>query len=86
MRFFKYFFFLILLFVSSFSNAASTYSASGNFGTSPKFSSKQAACAWFTSIIGEQVIFQADPNGGQGFCVIKSNGGGIAIISKDIIA
>lgn len=87
MRFFKYLIFPILLFVSSFSNAASTYSAGGgNYGTSPNFSTKQAACSWFTSKIGEQIIFQSDPNGGQGFCVIKSNGGGVATISKHTIA
>lgn len=81
MRFFKYLVFIILVYFSTSTFAAIKYYASGgNFGTSPEFLTKAAACDWFTSIYGEAVIFKA--TSGEGSCVVKSNGAAIANITK----
>ena len=81
MRFFKYLVFIILVYFSTSTFAAIKYYASGgNFGTSPEFLTKAAACDWFTPIYGEAVIFKA--TSGEGSCVVKSNGAAIANITK----
>ena len=85
MRFFKY---LIFIFLSIFSIpvfAAITYSAGGgNYGTSPKFVTKQAVCSWFTSKVGQEVVFTEYSFGGLGYCAIKSNGASVGQISEHI--
>lgn len=76
MKAFKYLVFLLFCFFSTFSYSAVTYSAGGgNYGTSPQFSTKQAACSWFTSRLGEPVTFWS----GEGDCRMN-NGAFVANI------
>ena len=80
MKAFKYLVFLLFCFFSTFAYSAVTYSAGGgNYGTSPQFSTKQAACSWFTSQLGETITFFSTPVG-NGDCRMD-NGGVVAVIT-----
>lgn len=87
MRFFKYLVFVFLtLFSASAYSAVKYYASGGNYGTSPQFTTKSAACSWFNSKVGQSVVFQENSWGGEGSCVIASNGGSVASITKLQIA
>ena len=73
MRFFKYLVFLLFCFSSTFAYSEITYSAGGgNYGNSPQFPTKEAACSWFTSRLGETITFFPDSTG-EGSCIMKTN-------------